>query len=337
MAVSSVALDFSQPLPQAETEAESWYGLHTRPRHEKMVAQRLEERGVTTFLPLITEVHRWSDRKKTVQMPLFSCYVFAKFMPNRAERLRVLRVDGVFGLVGARGEGTPIPDAQIDAVRSLVETELPWSSHPFLKIGQRVRIRSGALDGMEGILLSRNGDQTLVISDRSDPTIACGARRRIRSRTCLKLFSEIIPILQRKDLPPMSPHTIETLRLLVVSSEVSVLRLLGSTAQSNSWHLETSASGWDAMERVQSDTAPHLLLLDLPRGDGEVCISCRGCAGFAPNFRSLCFAIPRSRPAKRSDPHGREGCSGCVPLPRNKSNPWFADISDRRTIVRRRR
>src|SRR6202045_2694170 len=67
----------------------------------------------------------------------------------------------------------------------------------------------------------------------------------------------------------MSPHTIETLRLLVVSNEVSVLRLLGSTAQSNSWHLETSASGWDAMERVQSDTAPHLLLLDLPRGDGE--------------------------------------------------------------------
>jgi transcription antitermination factor NusG len=113
---------------------------------------------------MITEVHKWSDRKKKVELPLFSCYVFARFTPNRAERLRVLRVDGVFGLVGSRGEGTPIPDAQIDAVRSLVETELPWSAHPFLKIGQRVRIRSGALDGMEGILLSRNGDQTLVIS-----------------------------------------------------------------------------------------------------------------------------------------------------------------------------
>ena len=99
-----------------------------------------------------------------MQVPLFGCYVFAKFRPNRAERLRALRVDGVFGLVGARGEGTPIPDAQIDTVRSLVETELPWSSHPFLKIGQRVRIRSGSLDGMEGILVSRNGDQTLVIS-----------------------------------------------------------------------------------------------------------------------------------------------------------------------------
>jgi transcriptional antiterminator NusG len=162
MAVSSVALDLSEPLPQPETE--SWYGLQTRPRHEKMVANRLKERGVTAFLPLVSEEHRWSDRKKTVQVPLFSCYVFAKFAPNRSERLRVLRVDGVFGLVGDRGEGTPIPDEQIAAVQSLVETQLPWSTHPFLKIGQRVRIRSGVLDGLEGILVSRNGDRSLVIS-----------------------------------------------------------------------------------------------------------------------------------------------------------------------------
>jgi transcription antitermination factor NusG len=164
MAVSSLLWDIPQPLPPVETETQRWYGLHTRPRHEKIVAHRLEERGVATFLPLVTEVHRWSDRKKTVQLPLFSCYVFAKFTPDRSERLRVLRVDGVFGLVGTRGEGTAIPDEQIDAVRSLVETQLRWSSHPFLKIGQRVRIRSGALNGLEGILVSRNGERTLVIS-----------------------------------------------------------------------------------------------------------------------------------------------------------------------------
>ena len=77
----------------------------------------------------------------------------------------------------------------------------------------------------------------------------------------------LFPINQKK--PPMAPNTIGALRLLLVSNEVSVLRLLGSAARSNSWHLETSASGWDAMERVQSDTAPHLLLLDLPSGDGD--------------------------------------------------------------------
>jgi transcription antitermination factor NusG len=151
-------------IPEALTLRESWYGLQTRPRHEKMVAQRLAEKGVTTFLPLLTEEHRWSDRKKSVQVPLFSCYVFAKFVPDRTERLRVLRVDGVFGLVGAGGEGASIPEEQIEAVRSVVEAKIQWSCHPFLKIGQRVRIRSGALNGVEGILVARNGDRTLVIS-----------------------------------------------------------------------------------------------------------------------------------------------------------------------------
>src|SRR5580658_3486213 len=164
MGISTLTWESTQLAPPVGVETEQWYGLQTRPRHEKIVAQRLEERGVTTFLPLVTETHRWSDRKKSVQVPLFSCYVFAKFVPNRAERLRVLRVDGVFGLVGGKGEGAPIPDEQIDAVRSVVEGQLPWSSHPFLKIGQRVRIRSGALNGLEGILVSRNGDRTLVIS-----------------------------------------------------------------------------------------------------------------------------------------------------------------------------
>lgn len=171
MAVSAVSWAVAKPVVRetatelgTETGTECWYGLQTRPRHEKMVAQRLGERGVTTFLPLVTEVHRWSDRKKSVQMPLFSCYVFARFVPNRTERLRVLRVEGVFGLVGAGGEGIAIPDAEIDAVRGVVEGEMPWSAHPFLKIGQRVRVRSGALDGLEGVLVERNGDRTLVIS-----------------------------------------------------------------------------------------------------------------------------------------------------------------------------
>jgi transcription antitermination factor NusG len=172
MAINTISWELTHPASQfragneAENQggSEAWYGLHTQSRHEKIVAQRLEERGVTTFLPLVTETHRWSDRKKSVQMPLFSCYVFAKFAPHRAERLRVLRVDGVFGLVGAKGEGIAIPDEQIDAVRNLVEGQLPWTPHPFLQIGQRVRIKSGALDGLEGVLVQRNGDRTLVIS-----------------------------------------------------------------------------------------------------------------------------------------------------------------------------
>ncbi len=141
-----------------------WYAVQTKARHEKMVGHRLQERAVDTFLPLTMEVHRWSDRKKIVEVPLFGCYLFASIGTGIQDRLRVLRVEGVLGLVGAGGEGTPIPDEQIEAVRRVVEERMCWQSHPFLKVGQRVRIRNGALDGIEGVLISHNGDRTLVIS-----------------------------------------------------------------------------------------------------------------------------------------------------------------------------
>lgn len=152
------------PISLVRPQFESWYALQTRPRHERVVVHKLADRGVQTFLPTLTEVHRWSDRKKSVQVPLFSCYVFARFRDERTERLNVLRVGGVLGLVGSHGEGTPIPDVQVDTIRTLVERELPFSPCPFLKIGQRVRIRGGALEGLEGKFVARNGSHTLVIS-----------------------------------------------------------------------------------------------------------------------------------------------------------------------------
>lgn len=147
-----------------EQTAENWYAVHTRAQHEKAVAHRLRERGVTTFLPTFTEVHRWKDRRKTIELPLFSCYLFVKLMPCNEQRQRVLRTDSVIGLVGAQGVGTPIPNEQIGALRILVEEKLPCCSHPFLKTGQRVRIRGGALEGLEGIFLSRQGERRLIIS-----------------------------------------------------------------------------------------------------------------------------------------------------------------------------
>jgi transcriptional antiterminator NusG len=150
--------------PVVESGAENWYAVHTRARHERVVTQRLREQGITTFLPLVTEVHRWSDRRKSVELPLFGCYVFVKLAATGEQRLRVLRIDGVFKFVGTRGMGTPIADSQIEAVRTLIGQQIPWSAHPFLQIGQRVRVRGGALDGVEGILLARNDDNTLVVS-----------------------------------------------------------------------------------------------------------------------------------------------------------------------------
>jgi len=144
--------------------AEAWFAVHTRARHEKVVAQEVHEQGITSFLPVVKQVRRWSDRRKVVEFPLFGCYVFVKLVPNHQQRLRVLRANGVLGFVGTHGVGVPIPEEQINAVRILVDEQLPVCSHPFLKIGQRVRIRSGALSGVEGILVSRSGERTLVIS-----------------------------------------------------------------------------------------------------------------------------------------------------------------------------
>ena len=147
-----------------ETDFERWYAVHVRARSEKAIDYRLREKGLTSFLPLVTEVHRWSDRRKVIEIPLFGCYVFVRLVMNYANRLKVFDVGGVLSFVGGCGRGIPIPDPEIDAVRTLVSQNVAWSPHPFLAVGERVRIRGGALDGIEGVLLSHDRADTLVLS-----------------------------------------------------------------------------------------------------------------------------------------------------------------------------
>jgi transcription antitermination factor NusG len=80
------------------------------------------------------------------------------------DRVRVLRTQGVVSFVGVQGSGTPIPDYQIEDIRTLVASKVAYEERPFLRVGQRVRVRGGALDGMQGILVAENGDRSLVIS-----------------------------------------------------------------------------------------------------------------------------------------------------------------------------
>lgn len=148
----------------APAAAPQWYAVHTRSQHEKAVVNQLERRGIETFLPLISEVHRWSDRRKVVQLPLFSCYTFVHMRLLPELWYKVKQTNGVLGFVGARGEGIPVPESQIENLRTLLSSDAQYTLCPFLQIGQRVRIRGGALDGIEGLLTARNGDRTLVIS-----------------------------------------------------------------------------------------------------------------------------------------------------------------------------
>jgi transcription antitermination factor NusG len=141
-----------------------WYALHTRARHEKVIERRLRDQGMGTLVPTTTEVHRWSDRQKKVEVPLFSCYVFIRCALSAEDRMRVYRLENVHGFVGTRGSSLPIPDEQIESIQKILAQSAPWRSYPFLKVGQRVRIRGGAMDGVEGIFLSENGDHSLVVS-----------------------------------------------------------------------------------------------------------------------------------------------------------------------------
>lgn len=144
--------------------APRWYAVHVRARHEKRIAKELEKRGIKAFLPAASQVHRWSDRRVVVEVPLFPCYVFVHMDLVSTPRLAVLRTPGVFRFVGFTNGPTPIPDVQMEAVQAALATRLPISSCGFIKVGEKVRIRGGALDGVEGVLVGHNSRRRLIIS-----------------------------------------------------------------------------------------------------------------------------------------------------------------------------
>jgi len=153
-----------EPARLLPAEVTNWFAIQTIARHEKRVAGQFLEQRISTFLPLVNQVHEWSDRRKCIQVPLFSCYVFVRLSQQRKIREQILRTPGALGFVGGRGWGTSIPNEQIEAIQRILAEEVPYGLHPFLRIGMRVRIRGGSLDGLEGILVEKNRDRSLIVS-----------------------------------------------------------------------------------------------------------------------------------------------------------------------------
>jgi transcriptional antiterminator NusG len=159
----ALQMDFSAVGAGPLLETPQWYAIRTRSRHEKMVADQLEKQGIESFLPLVKRKRRWSDRTKEVELPLFSGYSFVRLKLCSPDRVRVLKTHGVTVFVGVRGIGIPIPETQIESLKTVLVKQIPFQEYPFLQVGQRVRVRGGALDGVEGIL-AQKGDRTLMIS-----------------------------------------------------------------------------------------------------------------------------------------------------------------------------
>lgn len=140
-----------------------WFAIHVRSRHEKKVADELQQKGIANFLPTIKQVRKWSDRKKVVEFPLFSCYLFVQIASSPVARVSVLKSFGVLGFVGP-SQGTEIPPEQIDSIRKLVLNDVHVTPEAYIRVGQPVRIRGGALDGVEGVLAGAGKDQKLIVS-----------------------------------------------------------------------------------------------------------------------------------------------------------------------------
>ena len=140
----------------------NWYAACTQPRHEKKVAQHLALTGVENFLPTYFKVNRWRNGVQAkVELPLFPGYVFVR-IPGR-EWLRVAKSPSVTRLVGFNGIPSPLPECEIERLRTSLAA-LNAEPHPFIHIGDRVRVTSGPLAGLEGTLVSKKGKWRFIIS-----------------------------------------------------------------------------------------------------------------------------------------------------------------------------
>jgi transcription antitermination factor NusG len=140
-----------------------WYALFVRPRHEKAVAAMLTHKGLNVFLPLISFSRLWSRRRADVQLPMFPCYVFCHFDVS-SQRVLVLGTAGVARIVGLCHTATPVEDSEIAAIMRVVEAGAASEPCPYSSRGQTVCITTGALAGMEGILIKFKNRHRLVLS-----------------------------------------------------------------------------------------------------------------------------------------------------------------------------
>ena len=153
----------TQPEPaQEQCRRLDWYAIYTRHHHEKTVAEILSNNGIDVFLPTYSATHQWKDRKKVLIMPLFPGYVFLHGGLDR--RLNVLSTPGVYSIVSVGIQPAAIPETEIEAIRKAATSDLRVEPYPFLRCGDRVRVKAGPLLGIEGILTRKKGSFRLILS-----------------------------------------------------------------------------------------------------------------------------------------------------------------------------
>jgi transcription antitermination factor NusG len=149
------------PTPDAPASG-AWFAVWTKSRHERRVFDQLQERHLDSFLPTVARWSRWKDRKKRIDWPLFPGYCFVHIDPTGS--LPVLKCSGVVSLVSCDGRPAAIPDLQIQAIRTLLSTDLSFDPCPLIRVGQMVEVASGPLRGVVGRLIRKGTHARLVLS-----------------------------------------------------------------------------------------------------------------------------------------------------------------------------
>ena len=148
-------------------EEHNWYALHVRSRHEFVATGELRQRGIEVFLPSVSKQNRWKDRTKVVVFPLFPGYIFVRIAPLADEFLKVVKARGTVQFICLTpGHPSPVAPAEIEALRTMLQSGASFDVYPQLTPGARVRVRRGALAGAEGVLSRReNGHEFCVNID----------------------------------------------------------------------------------------------------------------------------------------------------------------------------
>ena len=139
-----------------------WFAVGVTPRHEKTVSTLLDHKGYETFLPLYKRLHQYARRTREFQLPLFPGYLFCRVDPT--DRLPILTTPGVIRLLGDGRVPIPIEDGEIAALQMAVLAGIPLVPHAFWRAGQKGRIGSGPLTGVEGIIVDAEKPYRLVLS-----------------------------------------------------------------------------------------------------------------------------------------------------------------------------
>ena len=140
----------------------AWYAIYSKHQHEKSVADLLTLKSFEIMLPMYQSVRRWKDRQKSIMLPLFPCYLFVQ--TDLSRKLEILRTPGVFWLVESGGCACQIPEADIEAINKMLQTPERIVPHPYLKTGERVRVRHGSFEGLEGILTRIKNQYRVVLA-----------------------------------------------------------------------------------------------------------------------------------------------------------------------------